>query len=273
VIQTDNLFLTREYTKPAIDSIVIKCPDYYTVMDDNFEFQKSGINYYPIMLSKAVKYGKPQKSDIAAIEIGDNYILKLKNLTFPDSIRNNPVFFRDIDLDKSNSLLVVDAQNNRILNSEIDFGDFDSPEGIAVDSEGKIYVADWGNHRVLVFNENGTCIDTLGQFGKNRNSNAGRKGRLVLPTRVAVEEEDGPVEVFLQGSARNLYKRKHILISDWFGVHKFDQYGYYLDTVIQSPSPWPEGSFYGVAVRGYGKDSEIYAVNRENGKVERIAGR
>ncbi len=41
-------------------------------------------------------------------------------------------------------------------------GQFDFPEGIAVDSSGNIYVADTSNHRVQIFNSTGAFLSTFG---------------------------------------------------------------------------------------------------------------
>ena len=40
-----------------------------------------------------------------------------------------------------------------------------SPEGIAVDHVGNVYVADTGNNRIQVFSSNGTFISKWGEYG------------------------------------------------------------------------------------------------------------
>ena len=72
-------------------------------------------------------------------------------------------------------MYVVDTLNNRIqkFNSNGTFitkwgskgtadGQFNFPDGIAVDSSGNVYVADDGNNRIQKFDSNGTFITKWG---------------------------------------------------------------------------------------------------------------
>jgi hypothetical protein len=46
------------------------------------------------------------------------------------------------------------------------FGDlWDGPNNLAVDSSGKVYVADTGNHRIQIYNSSGSYLATLGSYG------------------------------------------------------------------------------------------------------------
>jgi streptogramin lyase len=45
-------------------------------------------------------------------------------------------------------------------------GDFDTPHVLAMDSRGRLFVADRGNNRIQIFDQNGTFLDEWKQFGR-----------------------------------------------------------------------------------------------------------
>ena len=45
-------------------------------------------------------------------------------------------------------------------------GEFDTPHGIAMDSQGRIFVADRGNNRLQIFDQDGRFLDQWKQFGR-----------------------------------------------------------------------------------------------------------
>ena len=74
-------------------------------------------------------------------------------------------------------MYVADYDNNRIqkFNSNGTFitkwgsngsadGQFNDPQGVAVDSSGNVYVADYYNNRIQKFNSNGTFITKWGSM-------------------------------------------------------------------------------------------------------------
>ena len=55
-------------------------------------------------------------------------------------------------------------------------GQFNSPNDVAVDSSGNVYVADAGNDRIQKFNSNGTFITKWGSVGSNNGQFSGLTG-------------------------------------------------------------------------------------------------
>jgi sugar lactone lactonase YvrE len=45
-------------------------------------------------------------------------------------------------------------------------GEFDTPHGLAFDSRGRLFVADRGNNRIQIFDQDGTFLDVWRQFGR-----------------------------------------------------------------------------------------------------------
>ena len=45
-------------------------------------------------------------------------------------------------------------------------GEFRTPHSLAFDSRGRLFVADRGNHRLQIFDQDGTLLDTWLQFGR-----------------------------------------------------------------------------------------------------------
>ena len=45
-------------------------------------------------------------------------------------------------------------------------GNFRTPHGVAFDSQGRLFVADRGNHRIQIFDQEGNLLDTYHQFGR-----------------------------------------------------------------------------------------------------------
>jgi len=110
-----------------------------------------------------------------------------------------------VAVDASGNIIIADTENDRIqicdengVCSELTGVDgasstrdvsavavstgFNAPEGVAVDSQGRIIVADTGNHRIAVCNPNGACT-TFGIMGKSM-------GQFYGPKDVAVDSQD-----------------------------------------------------------------------------------
>lgn len=57
-----------------------------------------------------------------------------------------------------------------------------NPTGIAVDDQGRIYVADTMNHRIVIFDADGQQVQTIGSFGNG-------EGQFYEPRGIAVDED------------------------------------------------------------------------------------
>src|SRR5690606_6703724 len=73
-------------------------------------------------------------------------------------------------------------------------GNFNSPTGIAVDSEGNVYVVDSLNNRIQKFTSDGTFVLKWGSDGRS-------DGKFSYPTGIAVDSE-GNVYVADTGNNR-----------------------------------------------------------------------
>jgi sugar lactone lactonase YvrE len=87
-------------------------------------------------------------------------------------------------------------------------GQFNFPHGIALNSSGYIYVADWGNHRIQVFSPNGEFVQIISHYGTEST-------QLVNPVGVAFNSS-GYLFVSENGKA---------------GIHVYNPFGEYLWTI------------------------------------------
>ncbi|ELR25038.1 Bbox zinc finger domain containing protein [Acanthamoeba castellanii str. Neff] len=88
------------------------------------------------------------------------------------------------------NIIVADSGNHRVhvWHADGSFGQFNSPEGVAVDTAGNVIVADWGNHRVHVWRADGSFLRTFGSQG-------GGPAQFNRPTGVAVDAATGHIIV------------------------------------------------------------------------------
>jgi hypothetical protein len=141
-----------------------------------------------------------------------------------------------------------------------------SPEGVAVDSRGFLYVADWARHKILIFRPDGLCVRAFGGFGENTAEDVGKPARFIYPMRIAIAEDaDG---VVVQGE--RFHRPIELFVSDRNGIHFIDDQGNYLSTVLYTPAD--KGSYSAMAAEGYGAACKLSAYNRRTGEILRLGG-
>jgi len=141
-----------------------------------------------------------------------------------------------------------------------------SPEGVAVDTRGNVYVVDWAQHKILVFRPDGFFLRSFGGFGENASGDVGKPSRFNYPSRIAIAED--PEGVTLAGE--RFYRPLELFVSDRNGIHFIDDQGNYLSTVLYSPAE--KGTFSALAVEGYGAACKLSVYNRRTGEVQRFGG-
>ena len=128
-------------------------------------------------------------------------------------------------------------------------GGVSSPQGIAVDGAGNVYVADLGNHRVQKFDSSGTFLTMWG----SSDGGGGVAGKFNSPGGIAV---DGSGNVYVSDT------------SNTHRIQKFDSTGTYLSQWGSNgvgdgkfSSPW------GIAIDGSGN---VFVVDASNKRIQKF---
>jgi sugar lactone lactonase YvrE len=83
---------------------------------------------------------------------------------------NGDIFVADGHRGKSNDRVVKYSRDGRFLMTwgrhGTAPGEFDTPHAIAMDSRGRVFVADLWNYRIQIFDQNGRFLDEWKQFGQ-----------------------------------------------------------------------------------------------------------
>ena len=95
--------------------------------------------------------------------------------------------------------------------------EFSSPEGIAVDQAGNVYVADTINNRIQVFSNDGTFLSVFGEYGR-------ANGTLRSPEGIAVDQA-GNVYVADTGNNRIQVFSSNGTVESVFGEYGLSEQG------------------------------------------------
>jgi hypothetical protein len=132
-----------------------------------------------------------------------------------------------------------------------------SPEGIVADGQGRIYVADWNTHRIVVFDRDGTALYAFGSFGENGSQDFGSPVKFVFPTGVAISEDAEGLT--LNGEQ---YLRDPVLfVADRKGVHVMSLEGVYYGSLPTGKES--EGQIFTLFSEGYGDRTQVFVYDRE----------
>jgi hypothetical protein len=83
---------------------------------------------------------------------------------------NGDIFVADGHGGKSNARIVKFTSNGKFVKAwgraGTGRGEFDEPHALAMDSRGRLFVADRANNRIQIFDQDGTLLDIWLQFGR-----------------------------------------------------------------------------------------------------------
>lgn len=258
---------------------------------ESYVFDKPGLDKKTVLLSKKLEFVVTNKGQTVMDDFDyafaprwdDNYVLNTLPVLAPDSqLRldfENLIELRDCALDRAgNRILAVNAQENALWTYSNKFNStregilslsleppLKSPEGIAVNSSGHIYIVDWGNHRIVQCNGDGEVVRVLGSAGRNSPDDVGQQIRLTYPTRIAIVEQGQE-----SAESRARIRQDFLYIADQHGIHICKPNGVYLDTLVPPSADFPTGSFYGFSTSGFGAASRLYLLKRLSGVRGRV---
>jgi len=173
---------------------------------------------------------------------------------------------QDIAVASDGSVYVADERNNRIqkFTSEGEFilqwgggqtnyigggqtnnGEFNGPWGVAVASDGSVYVADWGNHRIQKFTSGGLFVRKWGTWAKG-------DGEFNYPAGVAVAP-DGSVYVADTGNHR---------------IQKFTSDGLFVS--LWGTEGTGGGQFYNPQDVALAPNGSVYVADTDNHRIQKF---
>ncbi len=133
-------------------------------------------------------------------------------------------------------------------------GTLNQPEAVATDLEGRTYIADWGNHRIVVLKKDGSFLRQIRHYKKVESDGSIRTKSFYFPSGVAVEDDASGIR--FQGNT--IHRPGFIYVSDLFGIHKIDSAGFEVDVYFPQPSGHPADQFSRIFVDNYGANARLF---------------
>ncbi len=253
-------------------------------------FTMPGVETINAVLSEKVEY-QPELREIKDVDglvtfperLDGNVIFQTGNLPITKDTHMYTVFtdsikYRDfVYSQRNNGYLALNSEkgelvlfnNNSVLSRRGIFKltspdgveKLNSPEGLCLDSEGNIYVADWGNHRIVIFEPDGTYLRSFGTFGINDKARTGGEVQLLFPSRLAIAED----RLGIDSNGDQAYRLPIIFVTDRTGVQMMDTFGTYLGTLPSLQTS--KVSLGAIRVNGFGKNSSVTVITRNQDKA------
>jgi hypothetical protein len=279
--RTDEIFYRSDIPLNSEFVIEIRHPQCYGLRRLH-RFSKPGEDRQVFVLTKQIDFSHTnalkrveRPEDAAFLPSNDNLVLNTFSLRRESGVAEDFRLLyelRDLAFDRmADRFLAVNAERNNVwlyANDgmanrsgifETNLNDsLNSPEGIAVDSRGNVFIADWGRHRIVKLDNAGTQVAVIGSFGSNGVDTLNQAIKLTFPTRVAILEDLDGVVV----GDQKYFKESYLFIADYNGIHISNLQGEYLDTALSPNAYFDEGDFYGLAVARELDRLQLRVVNR-----------
>jgi len=174
-------------------------------------------------------------------------------------VKDSADYLLQFHLDGSSS---SDVRDQRLpLHFPTEMQAIKTPEGIAIDSSGTIYITDVDQNKLFIFNSNGRFRSVIGDEFTAKNDTISTV-TFNRPKRIALSEDKDGIG---NGDTR-IYRPVLIYVTDRNGIHVIDQEGHLLEHIKNTEDQ--KGIFYDLMVTGYGKSSQVFVWNRQTEQVE-----
>ena len=156
------------------------------------------------------------------------------------------------------------TQSSAVIELPDSVGKLNQPEAVAMDSQGKTYIADWGNQRIVVLNKDGSFYKQIRQYKKIGPNGEIQIKSFSFPSGVSVEEDVAGIRF----EGKKILRPTYIYVSDLFGVHKIDQAGFEVDRYFNQGTDLPASQFSRIFVDKYGANARLFLRKYRGEKVE-----